>query len=53
MTRMAFETLESVENIQLQVIEQQKLITSQQKEIDQLKTLVNNLITKQSTKVEK
>jgi D-mannonate dehydratase len=44
MTRMAFETVESVENIQLQVIEQQKLIQNQQKEIDELKDLVNTLI---------
>ncbi len=44
MTRMAFETVESVENIQLQVIEQQKLIQNQQKEIDELKDLINTLI---------
>ena len=50
MTRMAFETVESVENIQLQVIEQQKLIQNQQKEIDELKDLVNTLIAKQAAK---
>ena len=44
MTRMAFETVESVENIQLQVIEQQKLMQNQQKEIDELKDLINTLI---------
>jgi hypothetical protein len=36
-TRMSFQTLEAAENIQKQVIEQQKTIVSQQAEIDQLK----------------
>jgi len=37
MTRMSFETLEAVENLQLQIIEQQKLILELKKEIDLLK----------------
>jgi hypothetical protein len=36
-TRMSFQTLEATENIQMQVIEQQKTITSQQAEIDNQK----------------
>jgi hypothetical protein len=46
MTRMAFETLESVENLQLQIIEQQKLINTL---MDQNKGLVNeNYVLKQN-----
>lgn len=36
-TRMSFETLEAVENMQLQILEQQKLIVEMQKQIDMLK----------------
>lgn len=50
MTRMAFETLEAAENLQLQIIEMDKqfhllseLIRNQQKEIDYLKNIVISL----------
>ena len=36
MTRMAFETVETVENLQLQIIELSKIIKKQQKQIDYL-----------------
>jgi len=46
MTRMAFETLESVENLQLQIIEQQKLIRTL---TEQNEKLVNeNIVLKQN-----
>ena len=38
MTRMAFETVESVENMQLQIIEQNKLIRKIQAENERLKS---------------
>jgi hypothetical protein len=38
MTRMAFETVETAENLQIQVIEQNKLIKKHQEEIAELKT---------------
>ena len=37
LTRMQFETVETVENLQLQIIEQQRKIDEQQDEIEQLK----------------
>ena len=50
MTRMTFETLEGVENMQLQIISQQKIIdtqtskiATQQKEIDDLKARLEKL----------
>jgi cell division protein FtsB len=43
MTRMAFETLESVENLQLQIIEQQKLIQSLKDQNERL-ILENNTL---------
>jgi len=41
MTRMAFETAETVENLQLQIIELSKLVNTQQKQIAQLLTLLS------------
>ena len=60
MTRMAFETVETIENLQLQIIEmnnliavqneiitnQQTKINGQQKQIDELKQLFNNQLLK-------
>ena len=43
MTRMAFETVESVENMQLQIIEQNKLIRKIQAENDRLKSENENI----------
>jgi hypothetical protein len=43
MTRMAFETLESVENLQLQIISQQKLIKEQQEIIESLQTRLERI----------
>jgi len=43
MTRMAFETVETVENLQLQIIKLNKFITQQRKEIDILKAEISRL----------
>jgi hypothetical protein len=43
MTRMSFQTLEAVENTQMQIIEQQKTIVSQQAAIDKLNKQVADL----------
>jgi len=37
MTRMSFEVVETVENLQLQIIELTKIIDEQQKQISELK----------------
>ena len=42
MTRMAFETVETAENLQLQIIELAKLVMSQQQEIEDLKARLND-----------
>jgi len=42
MTRMAFETVETAENLQLQIIEVTKLVKSQQKEIEDLMAQLND-----------
>ena len=43
MTRMAFETVESVENLQLQIIDQQKLIRELKVENDWLKARLDRI----------
>ncbi len=43
LTRMQFETVETVENLQLQIIEQQKQINSLKDEIEELKSIIKSL----------
>jgi hypothetical protein len=46
-TRMSFQTLEATENIQMQVIEQQKTIEELKKQVADLSNSLNQLLNKQ------